>query len=409
VADAWEEIPEPVDLDGLLDRIELFVRRFVIVNEAQATAVTLWVVHTWVIDAAHATPYLYVTSAEPECGKTRLLEVLEQVVREPIFTMNISDAALFRTIDRKRPTVFFDEVDSVFSRKAQERGQRDELRALLNAGYRRGQRVFRMGGGNNTTLEEFEVFGPKALAGLGSLPPTLSSRCIRIELKRRRLDEPVDDFYPDELAEETELFREELEAWAGESVERLRASRPERIDGLRDRTTEVWRPLLAIAELDGEPWAARAKRAPLALAAGDDDDEASIGILLLEDIRAVFDQRKAERIASSDLILQLAREFPESPWEEWWLDQKGDLPARGAFRRLADRLKPYGIRSKDVRVGNGSQKGYKREDFLDAWERFLSPSRQSATSATSATSGSHKQRDVADVADVADIREEKCG
>jgi hypothetical protein len=189
----WTEL-EPAlrrrELGAILNAVEVFVRRFVVVDEAQATALTLWAAHTWAVEAAYATPYVFVTSAEPECGKTRLLEVLEQVVREPIFTMNISDAALFRTINRKRPTVFFDEVDSVFSRKAQERGHRDELRALLNAGYRRGQRVFRMGGGNNTTLEEFEVFGPKALAGLGSLPPTLSSRCIWIELKRRRLDDP---------------------------------------------------------------------------------------------------------------------------------------------------------------------------------------------------------------------------
>jgi hypothetical protein len=77
---------------------------------------------------------------------------------------------------------------------------------------------------------------------------------------------------------------------------------------------------------------------------------------------------------------------------------------RTAPRRLAQLLKPFGIRSRDVRT-NGSKKGYKLEDFQDAWERFLPPSRPSATSATSATTGSHKQRDVADVADVADTRE----
>jgi hypothetical protein len=91
------------------------------------------------------------------------------------------DAALFRAIDQRKPTLFFNEVDSVFNPRARERGTKDDLRALLNAGYRRGEVVLRMGGGNHTELQTFQVFGAKALAGLGSLPPSLASRCLRIE------------------------------------------------------------------------------------------------------------------------------------------------------------------------------------------------------------------------------------
>jgi Protein of unknown function (DUF3631) len=387
-------------VSDLLDAVELFLRRFVVLTDAQAAAAALWVAHSWAIAAAHATAYLHVTSAEPECGKTRLLEVAHELVRAPLSTMNISDAALFRAIDARRPTLFLDEVDAIFSKKAQERGAKDDLRALLNAGYRRGQVVYRMGGGNHTTLESFEVFSAKALAGLGSLPPTLASRCLRIELKRRRADEPVDDFFPQEVAEDAARLRDRLETWAETAHDELAPARPARIDGLRDRTNEVWRPLLAIAELAGETWAARARRAALSLA-GANDDEASLGVLLLEDVRAVFDERQAERIATADLVRALA-DFDESPWGEWWLD-KDNEPLRSAPRRLAQLLRPFGVRSKDVRT-NGSKKGYKREDFADAWERFLAPSRTRATSATSATTGSHKQRDVADVADVADRR-----
>jgi Protein of unknown function (DUF3631) len=390
------------DPSSLLDAVELFVRRFVVVDEAQASAITLWIAHTWAIEAAYATPYLFICSAEPESGKTRLLEVFQELVREPISTMNISDAALFRTIASKEPTVLFDEVDAIFNPKARERGHRDDLRALLNAGYRRGQLVHRIGGGNNTILEEFRVFGAKALAGLGDLPPTLQSRCVRLELKRRRLDEPVEDFFPEEIADEAQVLCDQLAAWVAVDLETLRTTRPVRIEGLRDRTNEGWRPLLAIAELAGEAWLARARRAALALAPQADED-ASLGVLLLGDIRTVFDRREVERISTADLIAALGG-FEESPWGEWWLDAKTDGMLRTAPRRLAQLLKPFGIRSRDVRT-NGSKKGYKLEDFQDAWERFLPPSRPSATSATSATTGSHKQRDVADVADVADTRE----
>jgi Protein of unknown function (DUF3631) len=396
------------DLGALLDAVELFARRFVVVDEAQATAIALWIAHSWAIEAARATPYLFVCSAEPESGKTRLLEVFQELCREPLSTMNVSDAALFRTLHSSEPTLLFDEVDSIFNPKARERGHRDDLRSLLNAGYRRGQFVLRMGGGNNTTLERFRVFGAKALAGLGDLPPTLASRCVRIELKRRRLDEPVEDFFPEEVADEAQRLRDQLAAWAQIDLETLKATRPVRIDGLRDRTNEVWRPLLAIAELAGEAWLARARRAALGLAPQADED-ASLGVVLLGDIRTVFDQRETERIATADLIGALGG-FEESPWGEWWLDPKTDEPLlRTAPRRLAQLLRPFGIRSRNVRIDDRAPKGYRREDFLDAWERFLPSSRPSATSATSATSQSHSQADVADVADVAHTRERPGG
>jgi Protein of unknown function (DUF3631) len=391
----------------LLAAVETFTRRYVVLDEAQATAAALWVPHTWAIEAAHATPYLYVTSAEPECGKTRLLEVLQEIARVPRTTMNISDAALFRVIEAERPTLFLDEVDAVFNPKARERGTKDDLRALLNAGYRRGQVVYRMGGGNRTQLESFAVFGAKALAGLGDLPPTLASRCIRVELTRRRPDEPLADFYPEEVADEAERLRVWLDSWADLHLETLRAARPARVEGLRDRTNEVWRPLLAIAELDGVdgPWAARARRAAVALGT-DSPEDASLGLLLLGDVRAVFAAREAERIATADLIGALGG-IEESPWGEWWLDRQTDEPTKGAARRLAQLLRPYGIRSKNVRVDETrTPKGYRREDFLDAWERFLPPARVQAPQAPQAPQPApHQQTDVADVADVAHTRD----
>ena len=390
------------ELADLLDALEVFIRRYVVVDEAQATALVLWAVHTWAIAAAHATPYLYFTSAEPESGKTRLLEVLHELVRAPLLTMNISDAALFRAIDARNPTLFFDEVDAVFSKKAQERGVREDLRAILNAGYRRGQVVYRMGGGNRTTLEDFAVFGAKALAGLGSLPPTLASRCIRIELKRRRLTEPVEDFYPQDVADETERLRAQLESWTATMIDVLQMARPVRVEGIRDRTMEVWRPLLAIAELDGESWATRARRAVLTLSTGS-VEEPSLGLLLLADIRDVFEETDALRLATADLILDLARR-EESPWGEWWVDPKTATPKQGAPRALARLLRPHGIRSAKVRIGERTAQGYKLEDFVDAWERFLPP-RPGGTSGTSGTSAPLSQADVPHVPDVPHTRE----
>lgn len=389
----------------LLDRIEGFTRRYVVLGDAQATAVTLWVAHTWAVEAAYATPYLHVTSAEPESGKTRLLEVAGEVVREPLSTMNISDAALFRVIEEKRPTLLLDEVDAIFGPKARDQ---EDKRSLLNAGYRRGQLAYRMGGSNNRVLESFAVFCPKALAGIGSLPPTLASRCLRVEVKRRRASEPVADFYPEDVIEEADALRAWLDSWSGQTVERLRDSRPVRVEGLRDRTNEVWRPLLAIAELAGGEWPARAREAARSLVDGADATEASLGLLLLSNLRAVFEERGEERIATADLLAALAG-FEESPWAEWWLDATTGAPRPGASRRLAQLLHPYGIRSRVVRVEERTPRGYRREDFLDTWERFLPADAVAQQGQQAQHPAPHEASGVADVADVAQGHERANG
>ena len=166
----------------VLDEVRRFVRRFVVLDEPQAQAVSLWVAHTYVVDAFSCTPYLAITSAEKRSGKTRLLEVLALLVRDPLPTANISDAALFRVIDDKQPTLLIDEVDAIFGKKS----PRDELRGIINAGYRSGSTTHRMGGKNNTELQTFSVFCPKAFAGIGDcLPDTIADRSIPIRLRRR--------------------------------------------------------------------------------------------------------------------------------------------------------------------------------------------------------------------------------
>jgi hypothetical protein len=170
----------------------------------------------------------------------------------------------------------------------------------------------------------------------------------------------------------------------------------------------VWRPLLAIATLAGERWLEQARRAAAALCTRETSDEPSLGLLLLGDVRTVFAERSADRLATVDLIRSLA-ELEESPWGEWWIDARTDEPNQRGSRRFAQLLRPYGIRPTVLRIGSTTPRGYKREAFVDAWDRFLPGPRPDATSATRATSQPQSQANVADVADVADRREPSNG
>lgn len=156
------------DLADALDSVQGFIRRFIVMDDAQAIAVALWVFHTHVLDAADYTPYIYVTSAERESGKSRLKEAVELLVLNPIPTSNVSPAALFRLArpeDGPPATFLVDEVDEIFSPKS----ERSELRGLLNAGFHRGDHAIRMvGEGKNQFPQRFPVFCAKLLAGKNS-------------------------------------------------------------------------------------------------------------------------------------------------------------------------------------------------------------------------------------------------
>jgi hypothetical protein len=101
----------------ILDAVLALVRLYVVMTDEQAAAAALWVAHTHAIPAAEATPYLSVQSAEKRSGKSRLLDVLELVVARPWRVIQPSQAVLFRNIEKDRPTLLLDEVDT-FSRRA---------------------------------------------------------------------------------------------------------------------------------------------------------------------------------------------------------------------------------------------------------------------------------------------------
>jgi Protein of unknown function (DUF3631) len=357
--------------DGLglmLDELEAFLRRYVVVSDAQAAALTLWVAHTHAIDATDTTPYLHITSAEAECGKSRVMELLELVVRGPLTTAgSMTVAVMYRAIDARSPTLLLDEADNVFA----DRTQKAELLGVVNSGWRRGQYVLRMAGPQHDRLADFSTFCAKAIAGLDAkLASTLASRCLRIEMRRRRADEPIAAFYVDEARAWSEPIRDDLAAWAEASVDALRAARPERL-GVRDRLEEGLRLLLAIGEAAGEEWSTRARTSLRELAEVSLGESETHRVQLLRDVRAVFGDR--DELTTSDLLAGLFA-IEESPWAEWWADARpgeDQRPSKGAAMKLARTLKPFGVRPGRIGPEKARLRGYRLNAFADAFARYL--------------------------------------
>jgi len=393
-APTWET-PPVANLASLLDDVKAIIRRYVIVDDAQADALALWAAHTHALEAAEATPYLAVNSAEKRSGKTRLLETLSLVVARPWMTGRVTSAVLVRKLAKELPTLLLDESDAAF--KA-EKEYAATLQAILNSGYRRGgcaSLCVKTGG--DFDLRDFPVFGPKAIAGIGSLPDTIADRAIPINLKRRAPNEPVARFRRRDAKEEAKPVREGLECWASANGGGLADALPDIPPLLDDRAAEVWEPLLAIADAAGGEWPQRARQAALALSVGDGREDDSLGVRLLASIQAIFDERKADRLSSGQLAEALVA-LEEAPW--------GDLRGKPLdARTLARRLKPYDVRSHQVRFGEKTLKGYEYGDFEDAWRRYLSCIPQiGETSETSETKESPRLNlDGENVSDVSDV------
>ena len=364
---------------SLVSELADFIGSFVAFPCPEARdAVALWVAHCHAIEAAAATPRLIISSPEKQSGKTRLLEVLELVVPRPIAAVNVSVSALYRSIGEPPPTILWDEVDTVFTRERD--GEREYLRGVLNGGYRRGAAVLRVViDGHTPEVKSFPSFAPVALAGIGKFPDTITDRGIVVELRRRLPNERVRPFRRRLVEPEAAEIRQRLAAWTAEHVTDLESARPSMPDGLSDRACDIWELLLAIADAVGGAWPERARRAAVYLAQVGREADGSTGVKLLADIRQVFSSRgDPDHLSTASLVEALVGP-EESPW--------GDLHGRPLDARgLALRLRAFGVRSRQVRLGASTGKGYRRADLVEPWARYCpSASYRSETCGTGET------------------------
>lgn len=358
---------------GILSEVDAFIRRFcALPSDAAHTAVTLWAAHTHMFESFHTTPRLAFLSPEPGSGKTRALEILELLVAQPMLVVSPSAASIFRTMGQQKVTLLFDEVDTVFGRRGKE-DQNEELRALMNVGYRRGSKIPRCVGPHHE-VRLFDVYASCAMAGLGDLPGTLMTRAIVVRMHRRSPSEHVEPFRLRLHETEGHVLRDRLAEWANVVGETAGEAWPELPALVVDRFAEVWEPLIAVADAAREEWPERARTACLSMLSGAQQAQ-SLGVRLLCDLRFLFGE--VDAMSTDDMLARLNGETPvardaegdavyfhDAPWAA--LHAGKPLDARG----LARLLRPYGIRPVKIKSGGRPLQGYRRGSLWDAWQRY---------------------------------------
>lgn len=354
-------------LKEILDLTRSHLERFIAYpNDYASTAHALWCAHTHRMDEWYNTPRLAFLSPEPASGKSRALEVTAALVPFPVPAINVTSAYLFRKISEDdKPTILYDEIDTVFGPKAREN---EELRGLINAGYRRGAVAGRCETqGKNIVCVDYDAFGAVAMAGLGFLPPTILSRSVIINMKKRSPTEIIEPYRPRLNEPDGHIIRDKLSA----VMSPIDYSEfPELPDIVIDRHADVWECLIQIGDSAGEEWGelARSVACSFITASEDSDNEVSLGVILLRDLRTVWNEqfgKDAKSVFARDLIEAL-KNLDEAPWNSI----KGEPITT---RMLSFYLGNYDIRTMTVRCSGIAGRGYRYVDMYDAWNRYLPP------------------------------------
>jgi hypothetical protein len=376
--------PEPVELGPLLDEISAAIRSHVVLSAHAATALALWVVHTYVFDTRDAVAYVAVESPEKRCGKTTLLSVLAGLACRALVASNITVSALFRVIDDAGPTLLIDEADTFM------RGN-SVMRGILNCGNTwRTAYVLRLsgrksrgpkptagpanegglaapepGGGGGTkdesldsSLVRYSCWCPKVIAMIGRVPDTIADRSIVVRLERKLVTEkcaPLTEFKPETITSKCVRF-------ADDNSELIARAALEAVPGLNDRAADTFEPLFVLARMAGQEWFERAAEAARFLTSSQNCDLQGAGLLL--DILTIFVECNVDKMFSRSVVSCLRGEG------EWIASAFfSGKPLNELL--LAQTLRPYGIRPGHIRVGEEVNKGYRLDDFKSSLRRYV--------------------------------------
>jgi hypothetical protein len=394
--DPW---PEPVQLREVLDTLRERLNKHIIFgsslvagsSKAPSTVVTLWSAHTYVHTRFEYSPRLPAESAQPRCGKTSLHDLLKLVVFRPVDADRLTAASLVRLKSAVGPvTVLLDELPDALRTTP-------ELDAVLRSGFQRNKRYINMrplpeGGFEHET---HDVYLPVSVSMIGAVRGALADRSVHVLLRRKNSKTKVAKLRHGKNRQVLLDCGRKLARWAEDETDNLDDD-PSIPEQLNDRQADFSVPLLAIADQAGGDWPQDARDALVELLVDSSDLAEDDKILLLHDLRTIFDmelakqklvqpdlQPKDQEIQSKHLVSRLLT-MQESPWEH--LENGRPLTQH----KLAGMLRGFGIRPGNIGSENDRQRGYRRLQFTEAWEAYtgapvhislLNPSNQSAQTA----------------------------
>jgi hypothetical protein len=248
---AWvegEPATEPDELCRLL--MESFGKYLDLPKESAAgilAMLTCWSLLSYVFPPFDAVPYISV-GGPAGSGKSRVFELLAQMVFRPLSTSNLSNPALFRSMHSFGGVALLDEAERLRESRSPEVA---ELLSSLLAGYKRGGCATRCeaAGDGQFIMRHFQVFGPKAVASINEPPTALASRCIPLPMFRSPKGSQKPRLRVEGDAKRWRMLRHAMHGIAMEHGSEWLdlPSRQDVVPEMSGRNFELWQPLLSLA------------------------------------------------------------------------------------------------------------------------------------------------------------------
>jgi len=334
----------PLPLDQALKQIDAFIKRHLVCSRHHRTILALWIAHTYCYDRFPVTPYLEISSPEPQSGKSLCLCLLKELCHKSWIPGGVTAACLTTRLANEQPTLLLDDWHTVLRSSGNQ-----PLLALLKAGARSGSYY-----PEYPKEKDWDglVFCPKAFAGQGRLPAALAPLCIPIVLRRKKPRERVESYWHEFLSMDIGEVRKSLAAWVDQNPKLIRDLTFQNLANAKFRSLAGPRlnallPLLVIAGAAGRKWA---NKTVLAL----------IRIFSAEQAHTFSAQQNDPPGIHTATLLEYLNGLEERPWKN----------LTGNALRLI--LQDFPIhRSANQRIGGERLKGFSFQHFVESWESYL--------------------------------------
>lgn len=351
----------------LIERLEGFIRRFVVMDEDLPALLALWLMGTYCYTAFEYFPYLVLRSPEKRCGKSRTLDLISMLgfnAHQP--TASPTEAQIFREPREDGGVQIYDEMEGMTGDKE----RWSAVTSVFNSGFHKGQVVTRYRKtGQGQQKETFETYVPRAIASISSLESTLEDRSIMVMMQRLLPGQQTERFSLRRLDQQAQILRDDLHILALTMTPTIAALYDESefpgLSGLDHRAVDLWEPLLAIAaviDASDETGTLTDRMTRLAEGLGGErasrsaDDPNPIIIEVLDEYLSLGTEAK---VKAEDLAERIRSRLG---WDSLTL------------KALANRLHPLGLKSSRWRDGQTNQRGYlfSRTQIDDLARRYTS-------------------------------------
>jgi hypothetical protein len=209
--------------------------------------ISIWTMLTYIYKAFRYCPYVWLNS-DKGSGKTKLLELAQDLCFNAQMSTNVTPSTVFRYIDSSNATLLIDEFENIMNDK------NGDLLTILNSGFQAEGKVSR------TVLEDkvykvkyFSSYSPKALAGINDLPDVLKDRCIRVRLLKKPKDVEIIRYKKDdELLKNIEHIVQGLYVFGLQYCDKIKniydSNSIIHPKCLSDRDKDIWEPMFSIAK-----------------------------------------------------------------------------------------------------------------------------------------------------------------